>query len=413
MRASAWSSAADEVETVLWVTAAAVGATATGGGLSPLSAAFAIPVVLNAERGGTRLAIEAAVFAVIGYGVVLAASAWFETPGAGPQTGLQIGLIGPLLAFGVFVFMAWRMWRGRAEPRRAAPPLPRAEVSHRVQTPVVRTAPPAPAAGDAARDAAAARAEAAEARAKEAETRFERQMLFFSQMTHELRTPLNAVLGYSEMIRAGVFGPIGPKYADYASRIEEGGRMLLMIVDDLLDFARIRAGRYDLDRDEASLNDIAAEAVRLMGETAARRSVRLTVAAVEEVEAWVDSRAVRHMALNLVSNALKFTPEGGRVTIAPMADEDGAWLSVQDTGPGMTQDDVKRVMSDVFEQTAAGRNKGGSGLGLSVVRLFADLHQGRMVIDSAPGEGTTVALFFPARETSGAPSSSAPNLQPE
>jgi len=210
-----------------------------------------------------------------------------------------------------------------------------------------------------------------------------------------LRTPLNAIIGFSDMMRNAVFGPLPERYQEYAELIREGGHTLSIVVDDVLDLSRIEAGKYDIMPEPVSLTELAEDAVRFMADTAKRKSVELTVESDEDVEAFADQRAVRQIALNLISNGLKFTPIGGSVTVQTIAAPNGgALLAVSDTGVGISEEELTRL-SRAFEQGAAGREQKGTGLGLSVVRAFAELHGGRLDIESRQGGGSTIAVFFP------------------
>ena len=144
-----------------------------------------------------------------------------------------------------------------------------------------------------------------------------------------------------------------------------------------------------------SLTDHADDAVRFMTMEAERRKVTLESVGPDDVEAFADAKAVRQIALNLISNGLKFTPAGGRVDVAALEIEGGSLFSVSDTGEGISPEELSRL-SRAFEQGEAGKNQKGAGLGLSVVRAFAEMHGGRLDIESRVGGGTTVSVFFPA-----------------
>jgi cell cycle sensor histidine kinase DivJ len=232
-----------------------------------------------------------------------------------------------------------------------------------------------------------------------ANERLEARTTFFAQTSHELRTPLNAIVGFAEMMRNAVFGPLPDKYQEYAELIHEGGQNLTLIVDDVLDLARIEAGRYDIYADLVSLTDLAAEAVNFMQNEATRKGVELELAGPDDVEAFADSKAVRQIALNLISNALKFTPAGGHVEVAALEAEGGSILVVSDTGVGISPEELTKL-SRTFEQGEAGKRQKGAGLGLSVVRAFATLHGGRLDIESREGGGTTITVFFPEEKRS-------------
>jgi signal transduction histidine kinase len=165
-------------------------------------------------------------------------------------------------------------------------------------------------------------------------------------------------------------------------------------VDDVLDLARIDSGRYEIYAEPVSLTELSHDAVRFMADMAKRKKIDLAVEEGEDVEAFADQRAVRQIALNLISNALKFTPEGGTVRVSAIETRGGALLAVSDTGVGISPEELVRL-SRAFEQGEAGRKQKGTGLGLSVVRAFAELHGGRLDIESREGGGSTIAVYFP------------------
>ncbi|MEQ1785306.1 MAG: HAMP domain-containing sensor histidine kinase, partial [Hyphomonadaceae bacterium] len=242
---------------------------------------------------------------------------------------------------------------------------------------------------------AAAAADEARTKADEARSQLEARTTFFAQTSHELRTPLNAIVGFAEMMRGGIFGPLSERYQEYAELIHEGGRNLTLIVDDVLDLARLEAGKYDIYAEPVSLTDLADEAVHFMGDEAARKSITLTRTGHDDAEAFADSKAVRQIALNLISNALKFTPAGGSVDVVAEEVPGGAMLTVADSGVGISPEELLKL-SRAFEQGEAGKKQKGAGLGLSVVRAFAELHGGRLDIQSREGGGARIGVFFPA-----------------
>jgi two-component system, cell cycle sensor histidine kinase DivJ len=222
----------------------------------------------------------------------------------------------------------------------------------------------------------------------------ESRTTFFAQTSHELRTPLNAIVGFAEMMQSGVFGPLPERYQEYAELIHEGGRNLTLIVDDVLDLSRLEAGKYEIHADLLSLADLADEAVRFMSDEARRKDIELVRAGPEDADGFADSKAVRQIALNLISNALKFTPKGGSVEVIAEEVEGGSVLAVLDTGAGISPEELTRL-SRAFEQGEAGKKQKGAGLGLSVVRAFVELHGGRLEIGSREGGGSRIAVFFP------------------
>ena len=194
-----------------------------------------------------------------------------------------------------------------------------------------------------------------------------------------------------------MFGPLSEKYIEYANLIHEGGKSLNLITDDLLDLAKIETGKYEIKPDRMSLTDSANEAVHFMTDQAARKNIELVLVKDEDVEAIADTKAVRQIALNLISNAIKFTPEYGRVTVATRAAKGGAVLCMRDTGPGITQERFEKITQPFVqgEDTDKRKTPKGTGLGLSVAKAFAELHSGRLYLEHAAGEGAVVCAFFP------------------
>src|SRR5690606_35036515 len=144
----------------------------------------------------------------------------------------------------------------------------------------------------------------------DANRRLDQRTRFFAQTSHELRTPLNAIIGFAEMLKSGVLGALSDRQEEYADLIHEGGRNLSLVVDDVLDLSRMDAGRFDIAPEPVSLTDLAEDAIRFMADSAARKNIELFLEDGDDAEAFADTRAVRQIALNLISNALKFTPEG-------------------------------------------------------------------------------------------------------
>ncbi|MDZ5646630.1 PAS domain-containing sensor histidine kinase [Nitrospirillum sp. BR 11828] len=222
---------------------------------------------------------------------------------------------------------------------------------------------------------------------------------FLASMSHELRTPLNAIIGFSELITQQTYGPVGdPRYADYAEDIRVSGLHLLELVNDILDVARMEAGRFEL---EDKVVDIAAEvavAVRQIQAGNLQRQLEISVApGTEGLHAMLDPTALRQVLLNLVGNAVKFTPDGGRVTVAGEIRRDGLALSVTDTGPGISRFVLDNLGTQPFLQAEPSlrRRHGGSGLGLFIVRRLMDLHGGTLHVECPADGGTRVTVVFP------------------
>ncbi|MGO4410586.1 sensor histidine kinase, partial [Brevundimonas sp. M-11_2] len=234
----------------------------------------------------------------------------------------------------------------------------------------------------------------------EAEAQNAGKSRFLANMSHELRTPLNAVLGFSDIMRQRLFGPIPDRYADYAQSIHEAGGHLLDLINDVLDVSRIEAARYELSIERFDVREVVSAAVALVRVQADDKGVDLAaVLPPEALTVAADRRALKQITLNLLSNAVKFTPAGGSVTVSaealgthPGADLE---LTVADTGVGVAPEDLARL-GRPFEQAGGAEQRAqGTGLGLSLVRSLAELHHGAMSIDSTLGEGAAVTVRLP------------------
>ena len=231
---------------------------------------------------------------------------------------------------------------------------------------------------------------------------------FLATMSHELRTPLNAILGFSEIMMTETFGPLGsPNYRDYTRDIYDSGMHLLHVINDVLDLSKVEAGRLDLNRTDVDVDDTVEAALRFFRERS--RKAGLTVTAEIEPDLpplFADERVLRQCILNLVSNAIKFTPSGGSVAVTVRSEPDG-WtsLSVADNGIGIAEADIPRVLTPFSQaDNAYVRKQEGTGLGLPLVKSFAELHDGTFAITSALGVGTTVTVRFPPRPANKSPS---------
>jgi cell cycle sensor histidine kinase DivJ len=216
-----------------------------------------------------------------------------------------------------------------------------------------------------------------------------------AEAAHELRTPLTHILGFSEMIERQIFGPLGDRYVEYAGLIRKSGNHLLGLVNDLLDLSRIEAGRYELTRERFDLAAVIAEVVRLSADAAEKKAIGLGMTTPETaLVVDADERALRRILINTLGNALKFTPEGGRVIVAARAEGDVLVLETIDNGPGIS-DAEKERLGQAFERGASGARAEGTGLGLSLVRALAALHGGDLSFHDAPGGGALVRVSLP------------------
>ncbi len=222
---------------------------------------------------------------------------------------------------------------------------------------------------------------------------------FLATMSHELRTPLNAILGFSEVMKAELFGAHKvASYKEYSNDIHLSGQHLLTLINEILDLSRVEAGRYELKAEPVALNHIMDDCHHLMALRAKKRDITVNESLEPELpRIWADERAVRQVALNLLSNAIKFTPPGGTVTIkVGWTSAGGQYFSVKDTGPGIPEEEIPIVMSSFGRGSLAQKNaEEGSGLGLPIVKGLVELHGGTFTLKSKVREGTEVIVVFP------------------
>ena len=222
---------------------------------------------------------------------------------------------------------------------------------------------------------------------------------FLSNMNHELRTPMNAIMGFSELIKSKAFGGMVDRYVEYGEIIHDSGRHLLTLIDGMLDLARIEGGKLTLQESTFSLTQMIKDIAAEEQEHAADRHLTLITAIAPRLpQISADARAVRQILGNLLSNALKFTPPGGRVTVSAGLETDGRLaIAVEDTGIGILPEDHLQV----FERFGRGRHDvttadHGTGLGLAIVKGFAEAHDGAVTLDSDGESGTRVTVRLPA-----------------
>jgi PAS domain S-box-containing protein len=218
---------------------------------------------------------------------------------------------------------------------------------------------------------------------------------FLAGMSHELRTPLNAILGFADIMRDELYGEIGdPRYREYAGLIFDSGQHLLDLISDILDMAKIEAGKTELHFEPVDLAGTIEDCARLLAERARNAGVELITEVPETgIPLTADGRAIKQIVLNLLSNAVKFTPRGGHVWTTATAESGRVILRVRDDGIGIPAEALPRL-GRAFEQVTTDANiaKGGTGLGLALVRALAEKHDGSMTIESIEGEGTTVTI---------------------
>ncbi|GGL08665.1 sensor histidine kinase [Caulobacter rhizosphaerae] len=236
---------------------------------------------------------------------------------------------------------------------------------------------------------------------------------FLANMSHELRTPLNAIMGFSDIMRARMFGPLTDRYGEYAELIHESGGHLLDLINDVLDMSKIEAERFELQRGEFDAREAVTAAMRLLRVQADAAGVQLRgVLPPDELEVDADRRALKQIVLNLLSNALKFTPRGGQVTVTADGRDGQLELVVTDTGVGISPEDLERLGRPYEQAGGVDQRAKGTGLGLSLVRAFARLHGGEMNIESRLGAGTSVSVRMPVLLTPPRPAMEPPLLEP-
>jgi PAS domain S-box-containing protein len=221
---------------------------------------------------------------------------------------------------------------------------------------------------------------------------------FLAGMSHELRTPLNAIIGFAETMYSQVLGPISDRYREYAGDIAGSGRHLLGIITDILDLAKIEAGRMELDERPMEIAPVVDVAIRLLRDRGTAAGLDLVTEIPPDLpRILADERRVRQVVINLLANAVKFTPPGGAVTVSASAAADGGLeLHVHDTGIGMSEDEAAQAVEPFVQVDARiARRHEGTGLGLPMVAAIMEMHGGTTAIASRPNEGTRVTVAFP------------------
>jgi signal transduction histidine kinase len=365
-----------------WAIAAAFAMAMTGGVSGPLAVWAATPLIASMALGGLWRDGAMLSFASLAGVAMIQVGGRVDAPPTG-ALNFALGLIALTTtlagaAAGLMIFTRAKLSDAPMAPRLA---------------PVV--VPPAS-------DTAGLEAKLDEARAAQAaaEADAKAKMRFLANMSHELRTPLNAIMGFSDIMRTRLFGELPPRYGDYPELIHESGRHLLDLINDVLDMSKIEADRYELALEEFDAREAISAALRILQIQAHESRIQLRgVLPASELDVNADRRAIKQIVLNLVANALKFTPAPGSVTVTLQAAEGLMELVVADTGVGIAPEDLARL-GRPFEQAgdAASRTVG-TGLGLSLVKAFARLHGGDMTIESRLGEGTAVTVRLPVLVT--------------
>jgi len=230
---------------------------------------------------------------------------------------------------------------------------------------------------------------------------------FLANMSHELRTPLNAIIGFSEIIRDQLFGPVGQaQYIEYAGDIHDSGQLLLSLINDILDMSKIEAGKRALAESVMDVEDIVRSVTRLVAARAKEGKIKLTMAVPHAFPSFrAEERAFKQILTNLLTNAIKFTPEGGAVSLSASLTQAGELMMVvQDSGIGMSPDEIPIALAPFGQiESALSRKNQGTGLGLPLTRALVELHGGRLDLQSQVGHGTTITLTFPADRVTNSP----------
>ena len=231
---------------------------------------------------------------------------------------------------------------------------------------------------------------------RELETASRHKSDFLATMSHELRTPLNAIIGFSEVLHEQMFGKLNDRQLAYVEDVMAAGRHLLSLINDVLDLAKIEAGRMDLELTQVEIPELLRSALSMHAERAERSGIHLALQTKpEEIAIMADERRVRQIVFNLLSNAIKFTPPDGRVDVSARLDDGRVEVAVVDTGPGIAAEHLETIFEE-FEQASDGKQaEEGTGLGLPLSRKLVELHGGRLWVESEVGRGSTFRFTLP------------------
>jgi signal transduction histidine kinase len=222
---------------------------------------------------------------------------------------------------------------------------------------------------------------------------------FLANISHELRTPLNAIIGFSEIMREQIFGPLGsPQYLEYTGDVLDSAHHLLDVINDILDIAKAEAGKLELTEEAVDVSQIVGAATRLVQERAQRSQVILRTDLPNPPQLHADERKLKQILINLLTNSIKFTPAGGMVTVGSRVAETGDFLlTIADTGIGIAEEDIATALAPFGQvDSRLNRKYEGTGLGLPLCNAMVKLHGGELTIASVVGEGTTVTIRLPA-----------------
>ncbi|MGI9395314.1 MAG: HAMP domain-containing sensor histidine kinase, partial [Boseongicola sp.] len=237
------------------------------------------------------------------------------------------------------------------------------------------------------------------------ETANKHKSQFLANMSHELRTPMNSILGYTELIRDGIYGPVPEKIAEPLERVDANGKALLALINDVLDVSKIEAGEFQLNLDDYDIAGLVTGVCQTVQPMADEKGLQLVTDIANDLPAaHGDQARIRQVILNVVGNAVKFT-ETGSVEVAVTSSKDALRIAVKDSGPGISAEDQASIF-DEFRQADASttRDAGGTGLGLAISKKLAEMHGGGIAVEGTPGEGATFTITLPVRATPAASS---------
>jgi cell cycle sensor histidine kinase DivJ len=379
---------------LLWAIACALAMALTGGVSGPLMIWGLAPLLAAAAMGG--LWLDGATFSFAAFaGVALIQVAGQAAPAPTGLVAFSLGLIGiaTTLAGAAAALTTLTSRRDRVTASLTARLGPRASsgVTSTFDPGADETAQP-----DSRLAELRAQLQEAQAAREAAESDAKAKIRFLANMSHELRTPLNAIMGFSDIMRARLFGDLPGKYGEYAELIHESGVHLLDLINDVLDMSKIEADKYELALEVFDVREPVNAALRIMRAQADDVNVHLrAVLPPAALDVDADRRAIKQILLNLISNALKYTPAGGTVTVTVHAVDEALEIGVSDTGVGIAPEDLERL-GRPFEQVGdSERRARGTGLGLSLVAAFARLHGGQMAVESQLGEGAAFTVRMP------------------